>query len=148
MRSSPGAMHTTPRSPSPRRPAARKSNRVSSRVRCAALCPPPPRHPAQAHSSFTESLLEAEGEGPRATELEAQTRDEEGEDGTVPESLLLLVGGCDDPCLPLFISGLSCHPSGSPPPIFTPSPLTRGPRLTSLHPCALQAYLASSPHCL
>eukprot|EP00069_Balaena_mysticetus_P014504 bmy_10112T0 len=78
-----------------------------------------------------------EGEGPRATKLEAQTRDEEGKDGAVSKSLLLLVGGCDDPCLALFISGLSCHPSGSPPPIFTPSPLTQGPRLTSLHPCAL-----------
>lgn len=30
-----------------------------------------------------------------------------------------LVGSCDDPCLALFISGLSQHPSGPPPPVFT-----------------------------
>lgn len=50
-------------------------------------------------------------------------RDEEGKDGAISKSLLLLVGGCDEPCLALFISGLSCHPSGSPSPIITLHPL-------------------------
>ncbi|TEA34875.1 hypothetical protein DBR06_SOUSAS4310061, partial [Sousa chinensis] len=94
-------------------------------------------YPTESFTTAATARKNNRGEGPRATELEAQIRDEEGKDAATSKSLLLPVGGCADPCLALFISGLSCHPSGSPPPIFTPSPLTQAPRLTSLHPCAL-----------
>lgn len=60
-------------------------------------------------------------------------RDKEGKDGAISKSFLSLIGGCDNPCLALFISGLSHHLLGHPSHLYLES--TPSPQLTSLHPC-------------
>lgn len=77
-------------------------------------------------------------------------RDEEGKDGAISKSLLSLAGDCDDPCLALFISGLSQQPSGPPHLVFT-----SGSRVDIFASLYLQGregpagkFQQSGPHCL